>query len=206
MTLTLGALWVGTLVLIPIGYLALTGRGPITLAVTLDPPYTVELPDGRRIEVVDESTATLANFTAGDEHRFFTKDDVPTVHTSMKLDRVDTDARALVVAWIAGFLGLAWFGWVNLQRVVRAARDDRPFDPRNPVRLRCLAGIALAAPLLSWAMNGTIDRALDTDPPSHMAMRGPGWWFSLTVGLGLLALAQVFAEGARLRELEETTV
>ncbi|HEY7072844.1 MAG TPA: DUF2975 domain-containing protein [Acidimicrobiales bacterium] len=205
MTLTLGALWVATLALLPLGYLYLTERGSPTLHVTIDPDYTVDLPDGRQI-VVGDDVATLVNFAAGDEYRYLTHDSPPTLHTSMKIDREDTDTRILLVAWLATILGLAWFGWVNLQRVVRAARDDRPFDPRNPVRLRCLAGLVLASPVIAWAMSRTLDALFDGNPAAHVDLDGPGWWFSLTVGLGLLALAQVFGEGARLRELEETTV
>jgi hypothetical protein len=78
--------------------------------------------------------------------------------------------------------------------------------PATPVRLRCLAGLVLASPIIAWALSRTLDAVFDGNPAAHVDLDGPGWWFALVVGLGLLALDQVFAEGARLRELEETTV
>lgn len=206
LTLTLGGLWFATFLLVPAGFLVLTGRVSLTLDATLDRPYVIELPDGRRIAVTDEGGTSLAEGASGEEEVRFLADVPPSVHTSAKVDRDDKDARALAMAWLTALLGLAWFGWINLQRVVRSARADRPFHPRNPVRLRCLAGLVLAGPLVAWAMSRSLDAVLDTDPPMHVAMHGPGWWFTLIVGLGLLALSQVFAEGARLRELERTTI
>lgn len=205
MTLTLGALWVATFLLAPVGFPVLTGRASLTLDATLDRPYVIELPDGRRIEATEEGGTTLGDGASGGQQTVLA-DDPPSVHTSAKVDRDDKDARALTMVWLTALLGLTWFGWINLQRVVRSARADRPFHPRNPVRLRCLAGLVLASPVIAWAMSRSLDAVVDTDPPMHVAMHGPGWSFILIVGLGLLALAQVFAEGARLRELERMTI
>jgi Protein of unknown function (DUF2975) len=204
MTLSLGGLWVGTVILIPIGGLVLTGRGSPTVHSTLDAPFAVELPDGRRIEVSDGAAATYVNFPEGEEHHYLA--DAPEVSADVSIDRADTDARVVYVASLAALLGLMWFAWVNLQRVVRTARQGRPFDPRNPVRLRCVAAVALAVPVLTELVARAFDAVMETDPPVQAALPGPSVWFSLVVGFGLLALSQVFAEGARLRELEQLTV
>jgi hypothetical protein len=51
-----------------------------------------------------------------------------------------------------------------------------------------------------------VESRLDVKPPVQVLTPGPSWWVYVVVGLGLLALAEVFREGTALRELERATI
>jgi hypothetical protein len=43
-------------------------------------------------------------------------------------------------------------------------------------------------------------------PEARISAIGPDWWAYVGVALGLLALAEVFKEGVRLREFEASAI
>lgn len=193
-----------TLVAVPLGYLALTGRGTLRLDAELDPPYTIELGDGRAVVNAGRGAGEWHNFAQGDEQRYL--DQPPTASAQVRVDREDRDARAVLVVGVGAWLGLCWLGLVNLRSIVRAAVARRPFDARNVGRLRRLGGAVVAFPAVGVLMHRGLEVTLDVDPPVDLAGVGPGGWAYVVTGLGLVALAEVFREGARLRELEDATV
>lgn len=197
-------LLIATLIAVPMGYLVFTGRGTLTVDTEIDPPYTVQLHDGRAMDVAGAGGGAMIDFPVGEEHRYL--DDWPSVRARVKVDPEDIDARAVLASLLAAWLMLSWVALINLRRVVQAARVGEPFHPRNVARLRWLAGAVLVFPVVTDVMTRVLEWRLDADPPVHVLTPGPSWWVYVIVGLGLLALAEVFREGAALRELEQTTI
>lgn len=103
-------------------------------------------------------------------------------------------------------LGLAWVAVGNLRRVVRSAREGNPFEARNVVRLRCLAGVAVGIRIVTALAADMLDRLADFDVDVRIRDVGPSWWLAVGVALGLLALAEAFGAGHRLQELEDATI
>lgn len=192
-----------TVVAVPLAWLAFTGRGTFTLDAEVDPPYTVELAGGRAVQV-NGGTGAWINFPIGDEHRYL--EDEPSVRAPVKVDREDTDARVVLAAGVSAWLALVWLGLVNVRRIVRSALAGRAFDAGNVARLRWLALAVLTFPLVTRVTFWALDARIDVDPPVHLLTPGPNWWVYAIGGVGVLALAEIFREGSRLRELEEATV
>jgi hypothetical protein len=194
---------VGSVLLLLIAYPVLNGHGTLTLDAEADTPHTVEFADGTAVESGGGSTAWIG-FPEGEERRHLS--DAPTVLVRYTLADDDRDARAVVLAAIGVWVGLGWIGLVNARAIVRSSRQGRPFDPDNVRRLRRIGVAVVAFPVVSWAIRWGLDRTLDVGSPVHVRMAGPTSWVYLVAGLGLLALAEVFREGSRLRALDEATI
>lgn len=197
------ALLAASALAVPLACLAFTGRGTFTVDAEVDPPYTVEFFDGRAVQSSGGSAAWI-DFPAGEEWRYL--DDEPSVRARVKVDRDDTDARLVLAAGLGTWFALAWLGLINVRRIVRTALAERPFDAANVGRLRWLAVAVFSFPVATTAMVWGLDSRLDTDPPVHVLIPGPSWWVYVAVGVGVLALAEIFREGSRLRALEEATI
>lgn len=197
-------LLVATVAALPIGYAAVTGRGTVTIDAEIDPPYTVGFYDEREVEVAGGGGGAMVNFPIGEEHRYL--DDWPSVRAPVKVDREDTDTRAVLVTFVGAWLGLSWLGLTSLRRIVRSACDGEPFHPRNVARLRWLAAAVIANPVITAVMVRVVESTLDADPPVSVLTPGPSLWVYVLIGLGLLALAEVFRTGTTLRELERATI
>jgi hypothetical protein len=207
-----------TLIGIPLFALSLTGRGSTALDAEVQPPYTIRFNTNptnpvtsaarsetdRMIEVIAGARMTRINFPNLDDERFIREK--PTIKAKVTIDRHDTDTRAVVVSAGAVMFGLSWLGLVNLRRIVRSARNDDPFNARNAVRLRWLAGVVIAAAVVSRAAATIINETLDAHLPVRIATPGPSIVVLLLIVVGLLALAEVFREGAELRALEQATI
>ncbi len=117
--------------------------------------------------------------------------------------------RAAGFATVMVWLGLAWVGVLTLKGLVESANHD-PFVPANVGRLRRLGLICLAvatvpiANQLLW--RSLIDRLDFGGPPVVVDLPLGDWWAWGVAGLLLLVLAQVFAQGIALRELEHATI
>ena len=72
-------------------------------------------------------------------------------------------------------------------------------------RLRWLAVAVVGCGALATAARLGIERALSS-PDARISQIGPNWWAYVGVGLGVLALAEVFKEGVRLREFEASAI
>jgi len=187
--------------------LFLTGRGPIAVPATLDPPYGIELLDAedRSIGVGDTGTVVRrTNFDIGDEVRFIKS--APTVVVDSRVDQTDSDTRVLLSGSGLVLLALAWAATLNLFRIVRAAADGDPFAPSNAGRLRVIAAAVLGVPVVGGVTVQLLDATLDSDPAVTPLSPGVAWLGFVVVSLGLFALAEVFRQGADLRQFEMETV
>lgn len=202
--IALAALTVASVVLV---MLFLSGRGPIAVPATLDPPYGIELLDAqnRSIGVGDAGTVVRrTNFEIGDEARYIKS--APTVVVDSRVDRTDFDTRLLLSGAGVMLLTLAWATTLNLFRIVRAAAHADPFAPSNAGRLRVMAAAVLAVPVVGGVTVQLLDTTLDSDPAVTPLSPGLGWLGFVVVSMGLFALAEVFRQGADLRQFEMETV
>jgi hypothetical protein len=194
---------VGTAIAVPLIVLAAMGKGSTYVSGVLDTPYRIAFDDGRAISVGGGTTA-YENFTIGEESR--TLSSAPTVTASLRVPASDADTRVVVISMFTGWLAAGWLGLVNLRRLVRSAVDGRPFASENPGRLRWLGAAVLSVPIVTGLGNAILARTIELDVPFSVSVDRANWLTLLVVGVGLFALAEVFAEAARLRELEETTI
>jgi len=203
----IGGLAAATLASVVLAPLFLTGRGPIAVPSTLDPPYGIELLDSqnRSMGVGDSGTVVRrTNFDIGDEARYIKS--APSVVIESRVDRTDFDTRVLLSGAGLTVLGLAWVMAINLFRIVRAAAEGDPFAPSNAGRLRLIAAAVVALPVVGSATVELLDVTLDSDPPVTPLSPGMAWLGFVVASLGLLALAEVFRQGADLRQFEMETV
>lgn len=194
---------VATAIAIPLLVLAAIGKGSTYISGVLDAPYRLAFDDGRAISVGGNATA-YENFAIGEESR--TLQSSPTVTASLRVPGSDTDTRMIVIAMFTGWLAAAWLGLVNLRRLVRSARDGNPFASENPGRLRWLGAAVLSVPVVTGLGNAIVARTIELDVPFSVSADRGSWLTLIVVGVGLFALAEVFAEAVRLREFEETTI
>lgn len=195
----------GTMAAVPLLALFLTGRGPIAVSAQLEPPYSIGLYDDRVLEITHFGRpSAYVNFPIGEESKYLKAS--PRVVADVHVGTDDTDTRVVISAAAVALLTIAWSGVMNLWRVVRSAGAGNPFSTRNVIRLRWLAGSVLAMPLVAEVATRLIDRTLDVDPPVSVMTPGPGWPALLIVGLGLVALSEVFGSGSELRKFEEETI
>ncbi len=206
-----------TILLGPLLVLMTTGRGDLELPVRIDPPFSLSLdPEaqngfpnpqemGRRIDVTSEGTSAYVNFPIGQERNEFR--DTPSVDTKLKVSRDDRDTRGVAAALAGVVLALAWVGTLSLRRLIRSARDGRPFDSRNVRRLRSLAVVLLLIPVLIEVATRVLDQTLDSTVNASVRTGSgtPATVFVL-LGFGLLALAAVFRVGTDLADLDESTI
>lgn len=193
----------GTALAAPLLVLAAFGAGSTYVSGVLDAPYTLTFEDGRAVSVAGEAM-TYENFRITEDSH--TLDSVPTITASLRVPDSDVDTRVVVITMFACWLAAAWLGLVNLRRLVRSARNVRPFASENPGRLRWLAAAVLSVPIVTLLGNAIIARTSDLDVPFSVSVDRGGWLIQVVIGVGLLALAEVFAEAVRLREFEEATI
>ena len=194
---------VGTAIAVPLLVLAAIGKGSTYVSGVLDAPYSLAFDDGRAITVAGDTT-TYENFAIGEESHTLTS--APTVTASLRVPDSDRDTRVIIIAMFTGWLAAAWLGLVNLRRLVRSARDGRPFASENPRRLRWLGAAVLSVPIVTGLGNAIAARTIELDVPFSVSVDRGSWLTLIVVGVGLIALAEVFAEAVRLREFEETTI
>ena len=205
---TLLALWVlATLASVVLVGLYLTQRGPIVVPSKLDAPYAIRLLDEAERQIVvgiPGHVTGQVNFDIGQESRFIKQP--PEVLVNLRVNRNDFDTRAVLSAALLATLGFGWAVLLNLQAIVWSARRGDPFDPVNTKRLRRVAAVMFAIPLLGVTVTQVIGHTLESDPPVHPVTPGLGWLAFVVAGLGVLALAEVFREGAALRAFEQETI
>lgn len=126
------------------------------------------------------------------------------MHLNVHIPRDDRDSRQVVAFGFLAVIALWWVGLLALRGVVRSARDGNPFDERNIGRLRRLAGI-IATPLLVGLLNRLLESTFDSQIVTPRLARVDTVPLVL-IGVVVLALAEVFREGAALRDLEASTI
>ena len=117
----------------------------------------------------------------------------------------DRDTRVVMAASLLLAIALAWAALLSLRGVVRSARDGNPFDRRNVGRLRILGAVLLAVPVVIGICNRLIEGAFEADA-LHPSLARVDALPVIVAAVGAFALAEVFREGAALRELEQTTI
>jgi hypothetical protein len=184
---------------------SLSGRAYVTVPATVEPPFDLTVPDDTTVEVLPNGHATVHRARpSGDERSFI--GGALTAHTTIAISRSDRDTR-VVLAVTTLLLGAAlWTGLICLRRIVRSSRRGNSFDRANVQRLRLVGALVLAWPIVLAAAAEALDATIDASPSVDPMMPGPGWWIPLLMGLGLLALAEVWREGVELRELERETI
>lgn len=215
-TLIVG-LAVATLAGLVLAALFLTERGPIVVPSELEAPYAIRLsarpynagPAGldehERELVVGAPGAITGRINFDGEEAGYIKQ-APTVHVNLRVDPGDTDTRVVVSAAGLVALVLGWLAALSLQGVVSSARSGDPFDPRNARRLRWVAASVLAVPVLGVVTSQALTTTLDSNPAVQPMGVGWAWLPFVVVGLGILALAEVFNEGSSLRQFEQETI
>lgn len=179
-----------------LGTVVTGSSGGVGVEATVEPPLVISLDDGPSIPLaadgqIDDRALDL-------EHG--------EVRASIRLSENDTDARAVVALSGVAVMVALWTGLVVARRIVRAAREGNPFDPRNVRRLRVLAGLFVLVPAGSEVSSRLLSSAVDADPRLQVSVGSPDWGVLVLVGLGLLALAEVFSEGVALRDLDQATI
>jgi hypothetical protein len=184
-----------------------TGDGTITVDSTTAAPYSVELEGGTRIDVASDGSMTAqGGGTAGEpEPRLV---ELPTtLQAPVRLADVGLASRLVAAATVLMSIGAGWVGLVSLRRVVRSALSGNPFDARNAGRLRWCGLALLSVPVTGWVAAMLLAAPVDESLPGVRAVpSGPDWGVYVLVGVGLLALAEVFRSGAVLQDLEMRTV
>ena len=183
--------------------LALTGRGSMTVEADLDEPYVIEFADGRRVGIAGNMT-TFENFEIGRERDLLA--DVGNVGLTVKISSTDLDTRLTLGTMLVLWLAAAWLGLQGLSQVVGAAARGSAFADDNPKWLRRLGAALIAVPVVSIVGTYILERTIETDIPISVSIAGTTTWVMAAIGLAVFALAEVFAEAARLREFEESTI
>jgi hypothetical protein len=125
----------------------------------------------------------------------------------------DPSAAQLLLSdglWVGPFVLLAGSLWL-LRSLARSVRERDPFGPSNVRRLRLLGFLLVVGAPVVEIVNYALRLSLaNTLPPGEFGDVGfPGFNFPfplLLAGLGAFILAEVFAQGVRLREDVEGTV
>jgi hypothetical protein len=187
-----------------------TGDGTITVDSTIAAPYSVELEGGTRIDVASDGSMTAQGGepAGGPEPRLVELVELPTtLQAPVRLADVGLASRLVAAATALMLIGAGWVGLVSLRRVVRSALSGNPFDARNAGRLRWCGLALLSVPVTGWVSAMLLAAPVDESLPGVRAVpSGPDWGVYVLVGVGLLALAEVFRSGAVLQDLEMRTV
>lgn len=194
---------VATALAVPLLVLAATGTGTVDVRGVLDAPYRLEFDDGRALAVAGDMTS-YENFPIGEESSTLTTQ--PTITAPLRVSQSDLDTRLVVVAMFAWWVGASWVGLLNLRRLARTARAGDPFAVENVRRLRWLGAAVLSIPITTGVGNAIVARTIELDVPFSVSVDRGSWLTLIIVGIGLFALAEVFAEAVRLREFEEATI
>lgn len=162
----------------------LIGSGTLDAKAQLD-PERVELEDGVRLQGWPDITVEVEDPTT---------------------EQVLLSAGMDVGPWVLFVAGL-WLLW----GLARSVRQGDPFGPENVKRLRGLGFLlVLGAPLVELFNSGLRISLFNNLPPGRFGDFGAAGFelpaAALLAGLGAFILAEVFAQGLRLREDVEGTV
>jgi hypothetical protein len=179
--------------------------GSVTLPGRLEPSYSVRTAQGGVVRVGAHEGGRWSN-----EPRLVTDaglvDDQADVHVRVTVPLAAGGDAWVVVVGGAASLAMAWLALLELRLLLASARQGEPFTRANVHRLWWVAGVALSWPGVDWLLTRGINATIDVRPAVTMSWPGPGFWTSVLVGVGLLAIAEVLREGVALRELELSTV
>ena len=156
--------------------------GFATVLVTLAIPFIIVFQDRAMAEIAKEG------ITAGPEF---------------------IGAVALLLAGVAGLLGVAVYGLILLRRIVMSVGEGDPFVPANADRLARMGWLALAGQLASIPIGAMAMWVAEIVQDSDKVEIGDDFGFDIggiLLILILFILARVFRQGAKMREELEGTV
>lgn len=120
-------------------------------------------------------------------------------------------ARAVLITVALIRLTAAWIAAWNLRGIARSSLRGEIFTASNSRRLAWLGATAIAYPALDWFVGRSVFNSAVTEVEVGVTgfvidhgMENRIMWFA--VGLLLLTLAQAFARGIELQELEAATI
>lgn len=166
-------------------------------------PYSVTSPSGPAFthsnHEVDNDRRRLVN------GRVIEVED-SSLHVTLRVPAEDSDTRLAMSVGLVAAIALGWVGLIAVRRVVHSARVGDPFNRANVARLRCLAAVVVAIPAVGWLLNRRLEQTFDVTYESKIEVVNFGVAPVLIAALAVLALAEIFREGANLRELEQSTI
>jgi hypothetical protein len=164
-------------------------------------PYSVTSPSGpaftqQNHHEVDNDRRRLDNGEVEDS----------SLHVTLRVAPNDRDSRVAMSVGLLAAIALGWVGLVAVRRLVHSARMGDPFNRRNVARLRCLAAVVVAIPAVGWVLNLVLEHTRDWTREFNVDVANIGVAPVLIAALAIVALAEIFREGANLRELEQSTI
>ena len=189
------------LVVIGVGSLRLAGSTDAVLPVQLQPgEYQIERGDGQRADVAETTV-------------FESNDGEVTFGTTRVDIGIDDDAiaiRAVAGMLIVVWLILAWVGVNSMNGISSSMRAGNGFTTGNSRRVRRLGIVVLAYPALTFLGRLLLRQMVDAldlaGPPVSVDVGVADWWVWVLFGLLLVAIAELFAYGVALQELDEATI
>ena len=189
------------LVVIGVGSLRLAGSTDAVLPLQLEPgEYQIETGDGQRTDVAE---ATVFESNDGEVTFGTTRVDIGVDDDAIAIRAV---AGMLIVVWLI----LAWVGVNSMSGISISMRAGDRFTKANSERLRRLGIVALAYPALTFPASLLLRQMVDAldlaGPPVSVDVGVAGWWVWVLFGLLLVVIAELFAHGVALQELDEATI
>jgi hypothetical protein len=189
------------LVVIGVGSLRLAGSTDAVRPVQLEPgEYQIETGDGQRADVAETTV-------------FKSNDGEVTFGTTRVDIGIDDDAvaiRAVAGMLIVVWLILAWVGVNSMSGISNSMRAGDRFTTGNSRRVRRLGIVVLAYPALTFLGRLLLRQMVDAlelaGPPVSVDVSVADWWVWVLFGLLLVAIAELFAHGVALQELDEATI
>jgi hypothetical protein len=189
------------LVVIGVGSLRLVGSTDAVRPVQLEPgEYQIEMGDGQRTDVAETTV-------------FESNDGEVTFGTTRVDIGIDDDAvaiRAVAGILIVVWLILAWVGVNSMSGISSSMRAGDRFTTGNGRRVRRLGIVVLAYPALTFLGRLLLRQMVDAlelaGPPVSVDAGVADWWVWVLFGLLLVAIAELFAHGVALQELDEATI
>jgi len=189
------------LVVIGVGSVELTGSTDAVRPVQLSPgEYQIERGDGRLADVVETT-----KFESEDGEVTFgaTRVDIGIADDAVAIRAV---AGMLMVVWLI----LAWVGVNSMSGIASSMRAGDGFTMGDVRRVRRLGIVVLVNPALTFLGKLFLGQMVDTldlaGPPVSVDVGVADWWVWVLFGLLLVAIAELFAHGVALQELDEATI
>jgi hypothetical protein len=187
------------LMVIGVASLQLAGTTDAVRPVQLEPgEYQIDTDGGQRADVAQ---TTVFESEDGEVRFGTTKVDI-----GIDDDAVRAVAGMLIVVWLI----LAWTAVSNMIAMSSSMRAGEKFTTENAHRLRRLGTVALAYPALTFPSTLLLRQMVDAldlaGPPVSVNVGVGDWWGWVLFGLLLVAIAELFAHGVTLQELDEATI
>jgi hypothetical protein len=189
------------LMVIGVASLQLAGTTDAVRPVQVEPgEYQIDTDGGQRADVAQ---TTVFESEDGEVRFGTTKVDIGIDDDAVAVRAV---AGMLIVVWLI----LAWTAVSNMIAMSSSMRAGEKFTTENAQRVRRLGAVALAYPALTFPSTLLLRQMVDAldlaGPPVSVNVGVGDWWGWVLFGLLLVAIAELFAHGVTLQELDEATI